>query len=475
MRLADRARLGLVTRPRTGRRDMAEPDSDRWSAHDCGDSTWRRYVPPLRDAFGPSSNIQRHHQVTQHLLPLHRHPPRQLDTVPTLEAWKMGDQASPQAFAARRRIARENVDKLGIKFEELPQLPFWAPLMGSTYAAYKLEIADVVVNTSALLGRGLTAEERDIIAYLSAKRAVTQSYEPPISLAAAIYMERRGRPTSKFPFYTPKATSFDPSFFPSKRAPMLQGTTAMMAWNATRFGCYAFVAHFIGGLFFQSYATSVQTAAMLRDPRLADLRRTFADRRRGKTAGGQAAQPWQMPEDPSMRDAETPYGDVSYAEESAPATATAETTADRTRDEASPRSAPSAPYPGTRGSYPPSRQQPAPVQSSPASDEYTNTGLFDDDASPVAPAARAASGNSSYSGSAWERLRQQANSRPASQGSGSATGVSRPRTWGQNAEQYTYSQEDADKASAKDQAQREFDAMLEKERQGESDNRTRRW
>lgn len=390
----------------------------------------------------------------------------------------MGDQASPQAFAARRRIAHQNVDKLGIKFEELPQLPFWAPLMGSTYAAYKLEIADVVVNTSALLGRGLTPEERDIIAYLSAKRVVTQSYEPPISLAAAIYMERRGRPTSKFPFYTPKATSFDPSFFPSKRAPMLQGTTALIAWNATRFGCYAFVAHFLGGIFFRSYATSVQTAAMFSDPRLADLRRTFAERRRGRATGGQggqAAQSWQLPEDPSMRDAETPYGDVSYAEESAPATATTETTADRTYDDVSPRRSPTAPYPGTRGSYPPSRQQPAPVQSTPSSDEFNDSGLFDDDASPVAPAVRTASAGSSSSGSAWERLRQQASSSPAAQGSGSDTGASRSRTWGQKAEQYTYSQQDADKASAKDQAQREFDAMLEKERQGESDNQRRRW
>ncbi|KAJ9151006.1 hypothetical protein NKR19_g5053 [Coniochaeta hoffmannii] len=390
----------------------------------------------------------------------------------------MDNQTSPQAFAARRRIAIQNVDKLGIKYEELPQLPFWAPLMGSTYAAYKLEIADVVVNTSALLGRGLTPEERDVIAYLAAKRAVTQSFEPPLSLAAAIYLERRGRSTSKFPFYTPKPTSFDPSFFPSKRAPMLQGPMSLMAWNATRFGCYAFVAHFVGGIFFQSYATSVQTAAMLRDPRLADLRRGFADRRRGIKAppGSQGSQPWQMPEDPSMKDAETPYGDASYAEESAPATATTETTADRTRDQVSPTTAPTAPYPRARGSYPPPRQQPAPAESSSASEEFTESSFFeDDDASPVAASARAERAASGSGASAWERLRQQAKSTPASQGSGSSTGAPRSRTWGQNTEQYTYSQEDRDKASAKDQAQKEFDAMLEKERRGESDSQSRRW
>lgn len=385
----------------------------------------------------------------------------------------MDEPATPQGFAARRRIAYQNVDKLGIKYEELPRLPPWAPLMGTTYNTYKMMIADVVVNTSALLGRALTPEERDIIAYLAAKRAVTQTYEPPISLAAAFYLERRTRPTFKFPFYTPKPTSFDPNFFPGKRWPILQGAFAIRAWNATRFGCYFFVAHFVGGIFFQSYATSVQTAAMLRDPRLADLRRGFADRRHGKTAGGQEAQPWHMPEDPSMKDAETPYGDVSYTEQSAPATATTETAAERTRDEVSRRGGATTPYPRTRGSYRPPQQQPAPVESNPPSDEFTEASFFDDDASPVAPAARAASASSSSGGSAWERLRQQAQSGPA--GQGSSTGAPRSRTWGQNAEQYTYSQEDADKASARDQAQKEFDAMLEKERHGESDNQSRRW
>ncbi|KAH8904369.1 hypothetical protein BR93DRAFT_141717 [Coniochaeta sp. PMI_546] len=384
----------------------------------------------------------------------------------------MAEQSTPQAFAARRRIARQNVDKLGIKYEELPQLPFFAPLFGTSYAAYKLEIADVVVNTSALLGRGLTPQERDIIAYLTAKKVVTQSYEPPISLAAAIYMERRGRPTSKFPFYTPKATTFDPSFFPNKRMPMLQGATALITWNALRFGAYAFAAHFLGGIFFSSYATSVQTAAILRDPRLADLRKGFADRRSGKRSGSQGARPWDMPEDPSMKDAETPYGDVPYADESAPART--EATFDQTRSAPPPRSSTTSPYPSTRGGYPPLPQSSGPQSTAPpASDEFTEGSFFDDDASPVAPAARAGNTSSNSSGSAWERLRQQAKSNPAAQGSSGT--APRSRSWGQKAEQYTYSQDDADKATAKDQAQREFDAMLEKERQGEADNQARRW
>ncbi|KAB5566587.1 hypothetical protein GE09DRAFT_739795 [Coniochaeta sp. 2T2.1] len=382
----------------------------------------------------------------------------------------MSDDTTPQAFARRRAIARQNVDNLGIRYEELPKLPFFAPFFGRTYDAYKLEIADVVVNTSALLGRGLSPTERDIIAYLSAKKAVTQTYELPISLVTAIYLERRGRPTSKFPFWTPKPTSFDPSFFPSKRAPMLQGPMAMITWNAVRFGCYGFVAHFIGGIFFSSYATSVQTAAIMRDPRLEELRKGFADRRHGrKPAGGEGAPAWETHEDPSMRDAETPYG--SFAEESA--SSKPPPAFEQPRGQSARSTGTAGGYQSSRGGYPPLPQS-APAQSTaPApSEDFTAGSVFDDDASPVAAAARGGSSAASPSsgGSAWERLRQQAKANPAAQG------TARPRAYGQQpAEQYSYSQEDADRATAKDQAQREFDAMLEKERQGESDNKSRRW
>lgn len=384
---------------------------------------------------------------------------------------KMSDsQKAAKSFNARRQIARQNVDKLGIKWEELPQVPFWAPLFGTTYNAWKFEVADVVVNTSMLLGRGLTPDERDIIAYLSAKKAATTAYEPPLSLAAALYMERRGRATFKFPFWTPKATSFDPSFFPGKRVPMIQGPNALLVWNATRFGCYAFAAHFIAGIFFASYTTSVQTAAILRDPRLGDLRRGFADRRNGKRSPNEVGQPWQTPEDPSMRDAETPYGDESYTDRSEPAKP--DTSVDRVRGGGDGGDETHGSYSRTRGGYPPV-PKPADAQTAPApSDGFTEGSFFEDDASPVASAARTGNPSSSSSGSTWERLRKQAQtSDPAGQDSSAP----RQRAYGQNTEQYTYSQADEDRATAKNQAQREFDAMLEKERQGEADSRNRKW
>ena len=44
-------------------------------------------------------------------------------------------------------------------------------------------------------------------------------------------------------------------------------------------------------------------------------------------------------------------------------------------------------------------------------------------------------------------------------------------TRGQPRDSYTFSAQDAERATAKDQAQREFDAMLEKERRGEGGSR----
>ena len=255
---------------------------------------------------------------------------------------------------------------------------------------------------------------------------------------------------------------------------MLQGPMAMVTWNAVRFGCYGFVAHFIGGIFFSSYATSVQTAAIMRDPRLADLRKGFVDRRHGKkAAGSEGAAPWETPEDPSMKDAETPYG--SFAEESE--SAKPPPTFEQPRGEPARTTGTARAYPSSRGSYPPLPQSVPAQSTAPApTEDFTEGSVFDDDASPVASAASGGgnAASSSSGGSAWERLRQQAKINPA--GQTSSQGTARPRTYGQQpAEQYSYSQEDVDRATAKDQAQREFDAMLEKERQGESDNKGRRW
>jgi hypothetical protein len=367
-------------------------------------------------------------------------------------------------------MLRRNRDSLGIQYDNLPQLPFWAPLVGNTQNWYKDNIAHQVIVGAESTGRGLTPEERDLLAHVTAKRLVTMSYEPPISMAVAYFMERRGRSTFKFPFWTPKPTSFDPGIFPSRNFPflvgMVQGSNATLLWHSLRFGCYFFFAHMFGNALFLSYAHTVQAATILKDPRLGDFRKSIQERLKSRNGGRQMP---SRPEDPSMQDAETPYGVVEDVDPNAYGTTGSD-------DGQSPAetSSPTGAYARSQRGYSP-RQQPAPTQSvpPPSSEDFTDASLFDD-ASPVAPAARAGSSSYSSGGSAWDRVRQQSRSGNVAGQSGSAS-TPRSRSYGQTSDQYTYSKADEEKALAKDQAQKEFDAMLERERQGESDKANRRW
>jgi hypothetical protein len=89
----------------------------------------------------------------------------------------------------------------------------------------------------------------------------------------------------------------------------------------------------------------------------------------------------------------------------------------------------------------------------------------DDDASPMAPSARRAqASNASAGGSTWDRIRQQS-SAPSSQSS-SYQQQDRPRPASESQVPWGEPQPDA----SKDRAQREFDALLDRERRGVGDN-----
>ena len=123
----------------------------------------------------------------------------------------------------------------------------------------------------------------------------------------------------------------------------------------------------------------------------------------------------------------------------------------------------------------------SPKQGQTPSDPWGSADSYDD-ASPVAPSYRAPQAETS--GSAWDRLRQQAASQTPNQPRQAPT-VAAPRDgWGNvqgsgggfsdSRDSYSYPAADAGRRAAKDEAQREFDKLLEQERQG-VDPETRRW
>lgn len=61
--------------------------------------------------------------------------------------------------------ARQNVDRLGINYGALPQLPFWSRLFGQTTADYQTKVAAKIMTSSAGIGRELSQTEKDAMAF----------------------------------------------------------------------------------------------------------------------------------------------------------------------------------------------------------------------------------------------------------------------------------------------------------------------
>ncbi|KAL1858221.1 hypothetical protein VTK73DRAFT_7868 [Phialemonium thermophilum] len=396
----------------------------------------------------------------------------------------------------------QNAKSLGINYDTLPHPPFWASLFGYSENWYILNVASTVMAFSTAVRRELTQEETDAISQHTAKSCYTRSLEPPAALGTAYLFERRGRAVSRFPFYTPKPTSFNPDTFPSQSFALLRNNFARQAWNATRFGVYAFLSHLLVMPLFSSYAMTVWATSMRLDPRLADLRSTIEHLgKQGRLEHPRSAglPNWQVQarnEDPSVPDAPSPYSGNSqaYGDSSAnegPGTDDVESADQGYGSEAWARNREIAKPPQSYGGYHPpapsgsrgSRQGPAnpPSAESAFSEGSDEDDLFDD-ASPVAPSVRGrgpeTGGRATSGGSAWDRIRRQAMSSSSAEGSSASQGPSqqegswseersRPGARGARTEAYTYSPADEDKAYAKEQAQKEFDAMLERERRGE--------
>jgi len=219
---------------------------------------------------------------------------------------------------------------------------------------------------------------------------------------------------------------------------LLTGPAAVSLWHVLRFGAYGIVCQIIIKSAILSYAQTSYLVSALRDDRLKAMRESMSQRKG-------ATERTRLPASNSG-----PAGPEQTA------------------------SSPDAPQ--TDFSAPQARRQPRWTQQAPepqATPQANDDSYLFDDASPVAPSERQApppgSRQSAGDGSAWDRIRQRAKSEegarwnpPGRQGDTAADQRS--------TDQYTYTQADQEKAYAKEQAQKEFDAMLERERRGVGDS-----
>lgn len=412
----------------------------------------------------------------------------------------------PRAVGNRALLqwALDHSGQLSVNWDALPRGPFWAPLFGYSQTLCRSKVSLLLLETSSVLGRPLTAGETDAMSYQTAKSLVTRSYLPPIWLLTTLVAERRARSVFRFPFYTPEPPSFNPNVFPHRSAPLLTGDLARNAWHLARVGAYALPAYFAVSVFLYSYATTVMVQALSQDPRMVDLRKALNLATRNMAQRRQQGRP-DFSGSPNPADSGNTAAPDGYSESPQEGPERVSRDADvlmqtlenmrKSREQQS-RDRPSRPFQGQQqedagrpvagpdwGS-----SQHSQASQSDASSPYSqdDSSIFDD-ASPVAPSQREPGRRQqSTGGSAWDRIRSGArpggnssqgdqNTQTKSSSWDSVRQVSQQgRAGGGSGDGYTYSKAEEERSLPKEQAQKEFDAMLERERRGESDTRGRR-
>ncbi|KAH6608575.1 hypothetical protein Trco_001921 [Trichoderma cornu-damae] len=335
------------------------------------------------------------------------------------------------------------------------EAPFYARLRGFGKAQTLALAESTVLSLAAVNNRAFEDSET---------RALTEHFLSSVhNLLAwkwamtgfAAYMTYRGRKTWRFPFFTPEFKRFSP----------IGGSPSIkLMWHGARFAAYYGTLWVLGEPVFQGANFMRQRSEMERDPRLRSLLHD------GKSQGATL-----LGGSPEARE------QIHDAWESA-AQQEQESAGQYREPEQKSQSAP------TQSSWASYRNPTPPPPRPPQRSDSWDAPLTDDfdDASPVAPSSsRDSSGaSSSNSGSAWDRIRQQAQYQPPAQqgrktwekpqsggGWGSETDSSAQYQGQGSRDGYSYSSAEEDRSLAKEQAQREFDRLLERERGGADQER----
>ncbi|KAL7783115.1 hypothetical protein V8C43DRAFT_294480 [Trichoderma afarasin] len=264
----------------------------------------------------------------------------------------------------------------------------------------------------------------------------------------AAYMTYRGRRIWRFPFFTPEFKRFSP----------IGGSPSLkFMWHSARFAAYYGTLWVLGEPVFQGANFMRQRSEMERDSRLRAL--LHDGKSQGATLLG---------------------GNPDHREQINDAWGSAAQQENASQYREPEQQSQSASTQSSWASY----GTPTSSSQTPQRSDSWDSQIADDfdDASPVAPSSRNssdASGNSS--GSAWDRIRQQAQYQPSSQPDRKTW--EKPQSgggWGSEADSsaqvsrdgYSFSKADEEKNRDRVQAQREFDRLLERERGGTDQERS---
>ncbi|KAI1741571.1 hypothetical protein F4680DRAFT_68817 [Xylaria scruposa] len=398
------------------------------------------------------------------------------------------------SFLQGRFERRFLVDGDTIDFDRVPELQFWAKWFGVADSFRMLTVLKRVSTHSHGAGRPLTGVEATALSEHAGHSIRYFAWAQPLAWGFAAAATAAGRGTFKFPLYQPKWIRFSPYHFPTKRIPFLKGTMAAGMWHTLRFLAYLPITWIPTAIIFSSISDNSFGAHVMRDQRLAPLvdeirqnvRRGVEQQMLRRRAGASnparagSVQNKQQAGDGAHQGGQTTqeYGDPNYATQSSTAfeRPSSATESPQTAYPSRPQSTSTQPAPYR------TRENTSPGLGSRRENEDSD--LFeDDDASPVAPSARTREASSSSSGSPWDRIRQQARSGNPNWEGGDSSG--QEKGWAQlrqdktqnrrdsnpKTDDYSYSNDDEERERRnyeKEQAQKEFDALVEAERNGEA-------
>lgn len=368
----------------------------------------------------------------------------------TMEEWRQ------QALSNRNQYEPQVQQQINSQFQNYSS-PFYASIIGYRREQNLLIAASRVSGFAATLGRDLEDVETKAIAEHTLDNIHTNAACKWLTVGLAAYMTYRGRRTWQFPFYKPKmGGKFNPneatSIFSNKK---IRGRYPRATWHTLRFTAYTAVTLLMVEPIFRVVNFIRTEQAMTHDSRLQQFTKDATARVEQVMTQGSPAQSNRRQ---SNNDQENPW---------------ASSEADTNRDSFSNDE---SPYKDTPYVWEKAKQETSSSESQTSSGWGTSND--EDDASPIASSRTQPI---SSSGSAWDRIRQQSqNNQQAQQQSNTWASRTQPNSqsqssWdktGTSGNDYTFSRSDEERSTAKEQAQQEFDQMLEQERRGVAQDRT---
>ncbi|KAL8687721.1 MAG: hypothetical protein Q9224_005067 [Gallowayella concinna] len=398
---------------------------------------------------------------------------------------------TPDPYDTNLQITTDNRSYDSSQFPR--PLPLFGPLFGFN-AAHASNLTDQRIRHHVEeVGRALSPKECEAIAFHTYKSTSVMSYGVTIIAGFGLHRAYKTREGYRFPLsgnMKKPGGWWDGNRIRIMGQTVLKGFNARLLLHTLRSSVYVAGAVAIGRIVVASYATTVATVGEMRDPRLKDYQYALhgrLTRQKGEPEAMNA--PVKDPTgqgDTSVSDlwkrhrkdigglddtsptagADGYGGDVERLGGSGTGTMSdAQMQAQETRQRASSKNSPT----GNRATT--ARRDKVEKQPRNFGDVFD-----DDDASPTARG----NANEGQGASSWERIRRQAQT-------GSSGGKSRGQSWdtikreqkngSTTGDSFAFSSDDEQRQLAKDEAQNEFDARVEKERQGGNfnENRGRRW